>query len=397
MALKAADGPRCVTRSGRLRKQVKNRSQRPLPKDRFTLSHRDSLIPASAVWDGVTESISVRQRFTRSLARLQRLDSTVATVSLELSTADGMGDGSASPTSTGTYLIDPGQQLSPRGLRYQRRSNSTTILSPENAAGLLSVETEDTDIEEGITAPPTEEERLVAEVKEKNKTIKALQRKLAAMAKANARRESAEMRQRKIRDIQKNRWKELDKAQRTAETKANELEKHNRKLRFDISVDEEIRKILNADFPEAWEGSERKMLEKKFEELREAVKCDVLITRVQPGPEFERKQDLRGIHSSMMAQLKQVQSMPVAERIKLKKIEYVLNDELFQRYKETEAMFKAVGRPIDEQLFFHGTRDDNIDAYYPSGPNSHLTIVSLLQASASVDLMGGHKLTALHS
>jgi hypothetical protein len=389
MAPKAADGPRCVTRSGRLRKQAKNRSQRPLPKNRFTPSHRDSLIPASAVWDGVRESISVRQRFTRSLARLQRLDSTVATVSLELSTADGMGDGSTSPT--GTYLIDPGQQLSPRGLRYQRRSNSSTIRNPENAAGPLSVEA----IEEGITAPPTEEERLVAEVKEKNKTIKALQRKLAAMTKANARRESVKLCQKKTLDIQKKRWKELEKVQRTAETKANELEKHNRKLRFDISVDQEIRKILNTDFQEAWEGSERKMLEKKFEELREAVECDVLITRVQPGPEFERKQDLRGIHSSMMAQLKQVQSM--AQRIKLKKIEYVLNDELYQRYKETEAMFKAVGRPVDEQLFFHGTRDDNIDAYYPSGPNSHLTIVSLLQASASADSMGGHKPTALHS
>jgi bisphosphoglycerate-dependent phosphoglycerate mutase len=238
----------------------------------------------------------------------------------------------------------------------------------DNATPPVTVDVESMDDCDEIAAPPTKEERLMADIKQQNKTIRALQRRLGTMTKANARLTSANRRRQTMLDSQKRKWKELQKAQRLAETNAGELAVQNRKLRFERNTDEEVRKLLttvNKEFKEAWEIAEQKFREKRFEELKKAIGCDVLVTRVQPAQAaastYERKEDLNGIHSSMTKQLKQVLSQ--SKNCKPTRIEYILNDELYHRYKEAEAKLKAAGRPVDERLIFHGTREENIDAY----------------------------------
>lgn len=362
MALKAVDTPERLTRSGRVRK---HRSRHLRPKSPKSALTHNSLIPPTPGLDGAT-SLTARRPLTRSLTGQRPPDSGVPTASLALSAADGIGNGSA--FTTGGYLItpapsdDPFRRLSPRGFRYQLRSNPT-MPNPENATPPLTLDVESMDDE--IAAPPTEEERLMAELKEKNKTIRTLKRKLAAINKVNAKHESAKLHRQRILENQKRKLKQSEKAQRIAETKATELEKSHRKLRFEKYVDEEVRKQLAAqskEFQEIWEVAEQKMFEKRFEELKKAVGCDVIVTRVHPAAsEYQRTEDLRGIHSSMMAQLKQVHS--VSGKCNPTKIEYILNDELYHRYKETKAKLEAAGHPVDEMLIFHGTREDNIDAY----------------------------------
>ena len=127
---------------------------------------------------------------------------------------------------------------------------------------------------------------------------------------------------------------------------------------------------VSTEFKEAWEIAEQGLREKRLDELKKAIGCDVLITRVQPpraaSSKYERKEDLSGIHLSMTEQLKQV--LAQTTNCKPTKIEYILNDELYHRYKEAEAKLKAAGRPMDEMLIFHGTREENIDSYDSINP-----------------------------
>lgn len=98
--------------------------------------------------------------------------------------------------------------------------------------------------------------------------------------------------------------KALQGEQIEAERRNRELEKVNLKLAFDKEADDEVKKTMETQYAEykaASDVTKKKQFETKLEEIKKAIGCEVIVTRVTGS---ERTKDLMGIHVLTTAQLK---------------------------------------------------------------------------------------------
>jgi hypothetical protein len=97
---------------------------------------------------------------------------------------------------------------------------------------------------------------------------------------------------------------------------------------------------------------------KKQKDLEIRVGAPVAILRVGKWAE----DDLSKLTSIMINHMKSVVKT-FANAKPVKKIEYLMNPELYSKYDETRSKFWSVGRSGAEVLAYHGTNQRNIDLY----------------------------------
>jgi hypothetical protein len=225
--------------------------------------------------------------------------------------------------------------------------------------------------------PPTELEHLQAELKAQTKLIRSLQRRLAKEDKANARREVTRRRQKRFQENQRKKMNALEEVQWDIHKKTLELEKQNRRLVSEKAVEEEIRKQLERDFPgytATRKTYKAEWYKSKLEEFRKDMGCEIVVLRTTPKARsvFEVVEDLHELQFSWIPKLKMFK--PGMQHVSVTKVEYILNEELHARFKETKAMFAAQGRDTKEVILFHGTEHKKVDTY----PPPHFKVVSYI-------------------
>jgi len=100
---------------------------------------------------------------------------------------------------------------------------------------------------------------------------------------------------------------------------------------------------------------------KKEQEVQKMIGCTVTISRAG----IFRGIGDDGFHKltpAMLSQLKQLKNL-FSDSFQIKKIEYVLNDQLYRQFDETKSKFRRMKRSCQEVLLFHGTKQSNIDWY----------------------------------
>jgi hypothetical protein len=98
----------------------------------------------------------------------------------------------------------------------------------------------------------------------------------------------------------------------------------------------------------------------KHQELQWTVGCPVRVRQVVKGKAMEEG-NINKLTTAMIQQLKTVRET-FALHQPVKRIEYIMNDNLYTKFDETRSKLRSYGRSGQEQLLFHGTNQRNINA-----------------------------------
>ena len=110
----------------------------------------------------------------------------------------------------------------------------------------------------------------------------------------------------------------------------------------------------------------------KKRDVQNTVGCPVTARRVNTWGAI-MDEDLDKLTPAMLGQMKSVKDA-FSKSFQIKGIEYIMNDRLYQQFDETRSKFKNLGRGSREVLLFHGTNQQNVNAYEPE--SVFLTLVS---------------------
>jgi len=114
---------------------------------------------------------------------------------------------------------------------------------------------------------------------------------------------------------------------------------------------------------------------RQYTENEEEVGTRIVVRRLDPaGPPSEGGNELT---PAIVSQLKNVcekfeESCPSKRVIK---IEYLMNDQLYEGFNATKRRFKRQGRHHSEKVLFHGTHPDNIEPFDTRTCYSDLRII----------------------
>lgn len=140
-------------------------------------------------------------------------------------------------------------------------------------------------------------------------------------------------------------------------------------------------------------------LEQKMQELQTKVGAPVNIRRTHgpfpslfgfflPGtyPGIMEDCDLNKLTSSMITQMQTITTQ-FTKNYPVKKIEYIMNDSLYQQFQDTRSKFRSMGRGTHEIIAYHGTARANINRYYAS---MFLLLLSILSNGFFIGGVNGH-------
>jgi hypothetical protein len=97
----------------------------------------------------------------------------------------------------------------------------------------------------------------------------------------------------------------------------------------------------------------------KQQELRRTVGCPVRVRHAVNGNVI-KEDSLNKLTNAMIQQLKTVRET-FASHQEVKRIDYIINDNLYKQFDEARSELRSCGRSGQEQLLFHGTNQRNIN------------------------------------